>query len=154
MDKLEQLFLSYTGREPESVAALSAAGSRRRYFRLQTSGTTLIGVHGTDIDENRAFLSIASHLRSKGINVPEVKAVSEDGMYYLQEDLGDELLYARLEKSRQAGIYGPEERELLCRVMSELPRIQFEGGEGMDFSVCYPSPSFNGRMVDFTLMKR
>lgn len=151
MDKLEQLFLSYTGLGPESVTALSAAGSRRRYFRLQASGTTLIGVHGTDTDENRAFFSIASHLRSKGINVPEVKAVSEDGMFYLQEDLGDVLLYDRLGKSRMAGSYGPEESGLLCRVMSELPRIQFEGGEGMDFSVCYPAPSFNGRMVDFDL---
>ena len=151
MDKLEQLFLSFTGLEPESVEELSAAGSRRRYYRIRAGETTLIGVHGTDMDENRAFFSIASHLRSKGIAVPEVKAVSEDGMFYIQEDLGDELLYSRLEASRRAGLYGPEERRLLCRAMAELPRIQFEGGDGMDFSVCYPAPSFNGRMVDFDL---
>jgi hypothetical protein len=35
--------------------------------------------------------------------------------------------------------------------MSMLPKIQFEGAAGLDFSVCYPQPSFDRRMVMFDL---
>jgi hypothetical protein len=40
---------------------------------------------------------------------------------------------------------------LLCRTMSMLPKIQFEGADGLDFSVCYPQPSFDRRMILFDL---
>lgn len=148
---LEELFLSYSGQSAESCVKLSPSGSRRSYYRLCGAVGSLIGVQGTDKDENRAFISIASHLKSKGIAVPEVLAVSEDGMCYLQSDLGDTLLYDVLSESRNRGEYGEEECRLLCRVMSKLPEIQFKGADGLDFSVCYPSDSLNERMVDFDL---
>lgn len=151
MDRLRTLFYSFTGSEPESCRPLSPSGSRRRYFRLSAEGKSLIGVIGTDADENHAFITIDRHFRTKGINVPEVLAVSEDGMAYLQEDLGDEILYNQMSEDRKAGKYTPEHQELLCKVMSMLPAIQHEGAEGLDFSVCYPDSEFNARMVDFDL---
>lgn len=149
--KLEDLFIEYAGVKPDGCERLTPSGSRRSYFRLTSEARSVIAVRGTDKDENRAFMTLASHFRSKGINAPEVLASSDDGMYYLQEDLGDTLLYDVLAPSRASGVYGPEERELLCRVMAELPRIQVNGAEGLDFTVCYPSESLNGRMVDFDL---
>lgn len=151
MDKLHALFVSLTGSEPSSVVPLSPSGSRRRYYRLQAPGLSVIGVSGTDVDENRAFVTISRQLRSKGISVPEVLAVSDDGMYYLQQDLGDTLLYDVLAPARATGEYGPAERGLLCRCMAALPKIQFEGARGLDFSVCYPSDALNARMVEFDL---
>ena len=151
MDRLEALFRSYTGFAAEKCLPLSPSGSRRRYYRLTAGDVSLIGVAGTDKDENRAFVTLARHFRSKGIRVPEVYAVSGDGMYYLQQDLGDRLLSGALEKARAAGAYGPLERDVLLRAMSELPRIQVEGAEGLDFSVCYPTQSLDGRTVDFDL---
>lgn len=151
MDILEALFRSYTGTGAEVRLALSPSGSRRRYFRLSAGTVSLIGVAGTDRDENHAFISLSKHLRSKGLNVPEVLAVSDDGMYYLQQDLGDRLLYDALADGRTTGVYGPEERKLLVDAVSQLPKIQVVGAEGMDFSVCYPSEAFNARMVDFDL---
>ncbi len=145
------LYQTFAGSEPESCTMLTPSGSRRCYFRLKGKGTALIAVAGTDIDENRAFISIASHFRSKGIKVPEVLAVSDDGMCYLQEDLGDTMLFDVLADSRKEGKYSLEDREMLCRVMGDLPKIQIEGADGMDFSVCYPSDSLNARMVDFDL---
>lgn len=151
-DQIEKLFLSFSGHAPESLTALSPSGSRRRYFRIiGPDGGSCIAVKGTDADENRAFVTISRHFRSKGIKVPEVLAVTGDGMCYLQEDLGNDTLYDRLAPSRNAGEYADADVELLCRVMSELPKIQFEGAAGLDFSVCYPSDSFNARMVDFDL---
>ena len=147
---LESLFKQYTGTEPASVQALTGSASHRRYYRLTgADGRTLIGVEGTDTDENRAFLTIDRHFASKGINVPKV--VAEDGLCYLQEDLGSTVLYDALASGRASGSYSPEEVALLCKTLAALPKIQVEGARGLDFSVCYPQPSFDGRMVDFDL---
>ena len=147
---LESLFEQYAGSAPVAVKALTGSASHRRYFRLTgPDGRSLIGVEGTDADENRAFLTIDRHFASKGINVPAVLAV--DGLCYLQEDLGSTVLYDVLASGRNSGSYGPEEVALLKKTLAALPKIQVEGARGLDFSVCYPQPSFDARMVDFDL---
>ncbi|MBO6063055.1 MAG: phosphotransferase [Bacteroidales bacterium] len=147
---LESLFEQYTGAAPVASTALTGSASHRRYYRLTgADGRTLIGVEGTDVDENRAFLTIDRHFAAKGINVPKVVAV--DGLCYLQEDLGSTVLYEALATGRASGQYGPDEIALLRKTLAALPKIQVEGARGLDFSVCYPQPSFDGRMVDFDL---
>lgn len=151
-ETLGHLFTSLTGQETAEIKELTSSGSNRRYYRITgTDGRTLIGVDGLDADENRAFCCLARHFRSKGINVPEVLAVSEDWMCYLQEDLGDESLYGMISSGREAGEYSGQEKSLLLRTMSLLPALQFRGAEGLDFSVCFPEPAFSGRMVMFDL---
>ena len=147
---LESLFEQYTGAAPVASVALTGSASHRRYYRLTgADGRTLIGVEGTDADENRAFLTIDRHFAAKGINVPKVVAV--DGLCYLQEDLGTTVLYDALAAGRASGNYGPDEVALLRKTLAALPKIQVEGARGLDFSVCYPQPSFGARMVDFDL---
>ena len=147
---LESLYEKFTGAVPAKVDALTGSASHRRYYRLTgADGRTLIGVEGTDADENRAFLTIDRHFASKGIRVPRVLA--EDGLCYLQEDLGSAILYEALADGRSRGAYSPDEVALLRKTMAALPKIQVEGAQGLDFSVCYPQPSFDGRMVDFDL---
>ena len=132
-------------------APLTGSASNRQYFRMSDGEHTYIYAVGTDVKENEAFLAIAAHLRSKGINVPEVLEVSEDKMTYLQEDLGGDVLFDMLVKARKTGEGMQEVEDLLCRTMSQLPKIQFKGAEGLDFSVCYPQPAFDRRMVMFDL---
>ena len=151
MKRLEDLFLSYTGVKASEVTELKSSGSHRRYFRLKGGGVSLIGVLGTDLDENRAFITIDRHFLSKGIRVPRVLSVSEDGMCYIQDDLGNDQLYDLISSGREIGEYSPHERDLLCRTIEQLPAIQFRGGEGLDYSVCYPDKEFNERMVMFDL---
>lgn len=147
---LESLFEKFTGAASVSVVPLTGSASHRRYYRMTgADGRTLIGVEGTDADENRAFLTIDRHFASKGIRVPKVLA--EDGLCYLQEDLGSTILYDALADGRAKGAYSPDEVALLRKTMAALPKIQVEGAQGLDFSVCYPQPSFDGRMVDFDL---
>jgi len=147
---LESLFEQYTGAAPVASVALTGSASHRRYYRLTgADGRTLIGVEGTDADENRAFLTIGRHFAAKGIRVPKVVAV--DGLCYLQEDLGATVLYDALAAGRASGNYGPDEVALLRKTLAALPKIQVEGARGLDFSVCYPQPSFDARMVDFDL---
>ena len=107
----------------------------------------MIGVSGESAEENRAFLYMAAHFRSKGLPVPQVVAQSDDSIFYLQEDLGDQLLFNAIEKGRQTGVFDEYEKELLRKTMRLLPVVQFAGAEGMDFSYCYPQSEFNGRSI-------
>ena len=139
METLESLYISLFGVPSVTCTPLTGSASNRRYYRMTSESGTCIGVVGTDVLENEAFLTIARHFRSKGINVPEVYAVSDDMSAYLQEDLGDSILFDLKDDA------------LLNKAMSMLPKIQFEGAQGLDFSVCYPQPSFDRRMVLFDL---
>ena len=139
METLESLYISLFGVPSVTCTPLTGSASNRRYYRMTSESGTCIGVVGTDVLENKAFLTIARHFRSKGINVPEVYAVSDDMSAYLQEDLGDSILFDLKDDA------------LLNKAMSMLPKIQFEGAQGLDFSVCYPQPSFDRRMVMFDL---
>lgn len=153
MERLSSLYRSFYGKEPDSVTPLTGSASNRKYFRLASRSGSCIGVIGTDVKENDAFISIARHFRPKGINVPEVYAVSDDGLAYLQEDLGSEMLSDMVGAALEDGGVAAEGplADLLCRTVAALPKIQFEGAYGLDFSICYPQPSFDRRMVMFDL---
>ncbi|MDD6099678.1 MAG: RNase adapter RapZ [bacterium] len=143
---LLQLYAEYTGQEADSIIELPSSGSNRRYFRL-LGNPTLIGVSGTSVEENRAFLYMAQHFKKKGLPVPTVYYRSADDRFYLQEDLGNTLLFDAIEKGRKSSVFDEEERQLLKQTITLLPDIQFIGADGFDFSHCYPQPEFNRRSI-------
>ena len=146
IQKLSQLYKQVTGEDPVSVVEMPSSGSNRRYFRL--SGVqSLVGAVGTCVEENRAFISIAQHFAERGLPVPKVVACSEDEMVYLQQDLGDNTLFAAIEKGRATSVFGEDERQILRQTIRLLPDIQFSGAVGLDFSVCYPLPEFDSRTI-------
>lgn len=151
MKQIENLFKQYTRHAPTDIYELPSSGSNRRYFRVTGGGITLIGAKGTSVDENIAFIEIAKHFRLKGLAVPQVLCASEDKIYYLQEDLGDITLFNSVAAGRESGNYSAEEVALLKKAVACLPKIQFEGGKGLDYSVCFPQPEFDERMVSFDL---
>ncbi len=136
---------------------LPGAGSNRKYYRLTgADGHTVIGCCGTSREENHAFLTLARHFAGKGLPVPQVLAAADDEMCYLQQDLGHTSLFDALRRGREAGgHYDEDERALLRQTISLLPRIQFVGADGLDFSVCYPQPAFDvtGVMFDLNYFK-
>lgn len=143
---LKDLYLSYVGKDADSITELPSSGSNRRYFRL-SGDQTLIGVSGTSPEENQAFLYMARHFREKGLPVPEVYAQSGDARFYLQEDLGNMLLFDAIEKGRRSSVFDEEEKRLLHKTIRLLPRVQFVGADGFDFSRCYPQAEFNQRSI-------
>ncbi|WP_085535204.1 RapZ C-terminal domain-containing protein [Massilibacteroides vaginae] len=145
-DELRKLYLSNIGVPAKDITELPSSGSNRRYFRL-TGEKTLIGVSGTSKEENRAFIYMSSHFRRQGLPVPKVYHVSGNELFYLQEDLGDSLLFDEIVKGRQSSVFDEDERRLLRKTIHLLPQIQFKGAEGMDFSYCYPQAEFNERAV-------
>lgn len=148
---LRPLFESYTGRQMAQIQELASSGSHRRYFRLTGGNLSLIGVIGTAREENRCFVTLARHFREKGLHVPAVLAQSEDGLAYIQEDLGSQNLFEMVSQGRSSGIYSSYETDLLNRTIEQLPRLQFLGAQGLDWNVCYPQAAFDARMVDFDL---
>lgn len=151
MQSLSQLFFQHMGFQPDSVEQLSASGSNRRYFRLTGGGKTLIGVQGTSAEENAAFLYMADHFEQKGLNVPHVVARSEDGMLYLQEDLGDTLLFDYIADGRKTGVFCEREKEMLRKTVRSLARFQVVGSEDFNYNICYPQPEFNLRSINWDL---
>ncbi len=147
---LETLYTEYIGVPPTSIDELPSSGSNRRYFRLHGL-EDLIGVIGTCREENDAFIYMADHFRRQGIKAPEVKAVSSDKMTYLQQDLGDTLLFNAIEKGRLTRSFSSEERDLLVKTIRALPDVQFAGAVGLDFKYCYPSSQFDVRTIMWDL---
>lgn len=145
-ENIQTLYQTYTGHLPEAIEPLAGAGSNRNYYRLK-GNPQVIGVYGTSEAENRAFLYMAQHFEAKGLPVPHVYAQTDDAMAYLQEDLGDISLFQAIEQGRNTGIFNEAEKTLLKQTIRLLPRIQFEGAEDMDFSVCYPQAEFNRRSI-------
>lgn len=145
-ENLQKLYQRHTGVQAEEIIEMPASGSNRRYFRL-TGVQSLIGVYGTSVEENEAFLYMAEHFRKKNLPVPQVLCVSEDKYFYLQEDLGDTLLFHAIEKGRITNSFSEEEKELLRKTIRLLPAIQFAGAEDFDFNHCYPQPEFNQRSI-------
>lgn len=151
MQELVKLFKQYTGKSNPTIEVLPLSGSNRRYYRLVEGDISIIGVHGESLNENRAFIKIARHFYKQGLNTPELYIVSDDEMYYLQEDLGDTILFDEIKGGRLTGVFSTDEKELLHNTIALLPDIQIKGGENLDYSVCHPSPEFNKRSVFWDL---
>ena len=151
MEELIALFESYTGRKNPVCVKLAGEGSNRCYFRLKEGDFSLIGVKGENVPENDAFIAISDHFSKKGLPVPKVVAVAEDRLFYLQEDLGDLSLFSFISHGVSTGDFSKVEEAMLLKTISVLPDLQFKGADGLDFSVCYPQPSFDRRSIMWDL---
>ena len=153
MESLIQLYTSYTGKAPKECNKIAGGGSNRQYFRLcDEEGNSVIGAIGTSLEENNAFIYLSRHFSDRELLVPQILAVSDDGMAYLQTDLGTTNLYEAIKTGREnSGNYSDEEVSLLRKTIRLLPKIQVHGAVGLDFSNCYPQESMNEQNVMFDL---
>ena len=147
---LSKLYKDVVGSEPREIEELPSSGSNRRYFRL-SGERSLIGAVGTSREENQAFVYLARHFKERNLPVPEVLAVSDDEMAYVQEDLGNTMLFNEIEKGRATSVFSEEERQMLVKTIRLLPDVQFGGAVGLDFNVCYPLPEFDARCIMWDL---
>ncbi len=147
MGQLEQLFREYTRENLLSKTELSASGSNRKYFRLQGETQSIIGVEGTSIEENKAFMAMAKHFYAQNLPVPQLYAWSHDERYYIQEDLGDTLLFDYIAEGRKTGVFCEPEKAMLRKTIEKLAEVQVLGAANFDFSVCYPQEEFNDRSI-------
>ncbi len=153
MKKIEELYQRYRGVAATSCRRLTAAGSHRVYYRLQEpDGGSVIGVQGTSVEENNAFVALAQHLGSKGIAVPRILTVSDDRLCYLQSDLGSTALYDYMAPCRKTDEWDGATHKLLHETMRQLARIQMDGDNGIDYEkVCFGISEFDKRSIAYDL---
>ncbi|RYZ16327.1 MAG: hypothetical protein EOO16_26010, partial [Chitinophagaceae bacterium] len=144
IESITALYTQWAGKPPADVAVLPQAGSDRRYFRLTSEdGRSIIGTHGLNVRENETFAYFAGHFYAKGIPVPSVLEMSEDGTAYLQEDFGDVSLLSVLEKEG----YSDPVYALFKKSLQELARLQVQGDEGLDYDRCLTNKEFGKQAI-------
>ncbi len=151
MQQLTKLFTQYTGKSNPSVEPLPSSGSNRRYYRLTKDDISLIGVAGRSREENHAFIELSRHFHNQQLNTPEVLAVSDDEMFYIQQDLGDSVLFDAIKGGRLTGVFSADEKDLLHKTIAQLADFQVKGAKNLNFDVCYPQAEFNNRSVYWDL---
>lgn len=96
IDILRRLAEDYFGCDVQDPVKLPGAGSGRCYYRIisaESDSRSCIGVAGDNIRDCSAFVNLSKVFVKAGLRVPEVFAVSCDGMHYIQQDLGDTSLF-------------------------------------------------------------
>ena len=102
-DEITKMFAEFFGTPPQIIQELPPSGSNRYYYRLQANTISAIATYNPDRTENDAFLYITDKLKTAGVNVPEIYDFDPVNCIYLQEDLGTEMLFDKIESCRQEG---------------------------------------------------
>lgn len=151
-ENLIALFRDTYEEQPSSITKLRGAGSNRQYYRLtKTEAFSCIGVVGTSLAENKAFCQMAKTFHEQGLSVPQVYAISKDGLCYLQEDLGNQTLFDFIKGGRETGDFDAAQETMLHTVMSELPKIQMAGNVAAVYEYCYPLAEMDAQSIHFDL---
>jgi aminoglycoside/choline kinase family phosphotransferase len=150
-ERLTALYRRAFGCAPSAMRALRGDGSDRRIMRLDGHSGSAIGIWGENIRENRAFLGFTRVFAACGLAVPALYAVDEDERCYLEEDLGDTLLFDWQAERREGDEFPPEVFAMYARVLRELPRFQIDAAEQIDYGLCYQYPEFGEEAIRFDL---
>lgn len=151
MERLKTLFRRWSGEECQRCRQLSGGGSQRVYYRMEGASRSCVGTVAGDMRENRAFFAYTRHLYGRGMPVPELYAVDDDGLRYLQQDLGDRSLYSVLLDKRRQGVgFDAEMLSMYKQALTDLDALQRAGAD-MDFSVGYPRGAFDRRSMMWDL---
>ncbi len=149
--KLSHLLFKAKGLEIIDVKELPPSGSYRKYYRLNTEKGSFIGAYNPDSKENNAFIQFSEHFYKSGLNVPEVIANDAENDIYLLSDLGDTTLFSFLEEKRIKNQFPEEAVHIYRKVLEDLPRFQVVAGKDLNYSYCYPRPSFDRQSMMWDL---
>lgn len=143
IEKIEALYRSVFGQEPERIEKLPQSGSDRLYFRVFAPQKTYIATYNYNEKENRTFLAFTDTFRNLELPVPRIHGVSEDYLIYLQEDLGITSLAGLLETE------GHSDRvfQLFKKSLSQLARLQILGHKKINYDSCLTSREFGKQAI-------
>lgn len=129
------------------IKQLPASGSSRIYYRISTEKDSYIATYNSNIEENIAFLSFSEHFEKKNLPVPKILSVNDEKDCYIQSDLGDASLYDYIQNCVKNKSYDCHTIDLYKQAISKLVDFQIKGNEGLDYSIAFPSPSFDRNSV-------
>lgn len=143
VEAISLLYKQWNGAEPDAIDVLPPSGSERRYFRLHGKKGAVIGTYGANIKENETFIYFSRHFKNKGLTVPDIFAISEDMLNYLQEDFGSVSLLNCLE----SGGFTKEVYTLFAKSLEALAVLQVNGDEGLDYERCLTNTEFGKQAI-------
>ncbi len=150
VELLDELFLKWSGTRARTILPLPQSGSSRAYYRLSTDSTSAIGTYHNDNRENDAFVYFSKHFKKAGLPVPEVYIEDLSNQVYLQQDLGDTMLFDLTEKIGDE-VAQKLMLESLEKVVYWLPKLQIQGHKGLDYSKATPRKSFDKQSMMWDL---
>jgi hypothetical protein len=145
---VDQFCLATWAEAPQAWDSLAVDGSNRKFFRVRTSGRSLLALchpEGTPdgTGENDAYWSIGRHLHSRGIPVPAFQAYERKQGWIILQDLGDVTL-------QEAVRSAPSQDELLPLyepVLDSLLALQLRGREGFLDAWCHQTSRYDERVM-------
>lgn len=142
-EKIRQLFATFQNNEIVEIKAIPQSGSDRHYYRIISNQQTFIATYSLNIKENKAFIDFTNHFKKINAPVPEIFAISDDYVLYIQEDFGPESLLNMLEsKGHTDEIYA-----LFADSLSALANVQINGNQNFDYGKCLVSQSFGSSAI-------
>lgn len=127
------------------VEPLAADGSLRIFLRLRAGMRSLVAMaNPANPAENLSWEYLASHLGRLGLPVARVLAVDQEAGRFLMEDLGEGSLMEAVatvgkDQEAMANLYRP--------VLAMLARLQYQGAQGLDTSLCYDTPELTPEVL-------
>ena len=146
-DNIISLTDKYLSEKIIDIKLLPASGSSRIYYRIQTENSNYIATYNSNIEENIAFLNFSKHFENAGLPVPHIISVNEEKDCYIQSDLGDVSLFTHVQKCIKNNSYDENTVDLYKESISNLVDFQIKGHTGLDYSVAFPTPSFDRNSV-------
>ena len=151
MKRLEKIFFHQYGVVPDRIEPLKSNGSDRKIYRLFKDQHTVIGIIGSNREENEAFLEFSRHFKSFGLRVPEIYIDNLKQQVYLEEDLGDVTLFLWMRNVRQKYGFNNEIKKMYRTVVESLPLFQITAGVSIDYSYCYQHIEFGRESMSWDL---
>jgi len=143
MDKIQELFSTFSGSAITAIDKLPQAGSERHYYRIRTAGKNYIATYGANLKENESFIYFSKHFRKKQLSIPEILCINNDKNIYIQEDFGDVSLLNKLEESGfSTAVY-----DLYKKSLQQLVLLQVKGHEGLDYKKCLTNSTFGKQAI-------
>lgn len=143
-EAIKGVFFASFGEEPNLIEPIQAHASQRVLVRLASGRNgRVVGSYEPNWAEAEAFLYLAGHFRSQGLNVPEIIAVDRAHQVVLMSDLGNQTLLDLLNHERMGESDVPETVErLYAQALVDLTRFQHVAGHLVNFDKCYPTAAF------------
>lgn len=150
-ENISSFFAQYSPEPIQELSQLPQSGGDRIYFRIRTLSNSYILTYNTNVKENLVFFYFTQQFRKIGSPVPEILFRSEDGMYYIQQDLGINSLLAILEKEG----FSESVFRLFQQSLKQLARLQILGDREIDYDRCLTSSEFGKQAIlsDFLYFK-
>lgn len=142
LNSFQELLFVKTGLHLEKINHLKAHASERNIYRLQSNGKSFIGIYNENVKENLAFVNFSRTFLELGLLVPEIINVSEDGFFYIEEDLGDMTLYEYSLKSDRNLVLNNYDKAL-----TDLLKFQILAKDKIDYGFCYQTKKFDETVI-------